>query len=205
MYVFCWGTCRACLANEKLLWISLWAFQEGLARFLQSRHSKTVCFSKYIRDFSGAWLWQGLSAVVSQVVSSLGCTSRKVLSGIDTGLLGLCLSGVLHKIASESCYLLTALPRLAQNNVGCGEASLLLKVLTLAPAVQPWQGGQQSPNNPLHCTDPASHPPVCPQSKTQERPPTACLGSTNSSLTWHLPDLPGSIHSLSLTPCHKMK
>lgn len=73
----------------------------------------------------------GLSAVVSQVVSLLGCTSRKVLSGIDTGLLGLCLSGVLHKIASESCYLLTALPRLALNNVGCREASLL-KMLTLA-------------------------------------------------------------------------
>lgn len=55
----------ACLANEKLLWIPLWAFQEGLARFLQSRHGETVCFSKYVRDFSGAWLWQGLSAVVS--------------------------------------------------------------------------------------------------------------------------------------------
>lgn len=106
----------ACLANEKLLWIPLWAFQEGLARFLQSRHGKTVCFSKYIRDFSGAWLWQGLSAVVSQVVSLLGYTNRKVLSGVDTGLLGLYLSRVPAQIqprliASESCYLLTALPR----------------------------------------------------------------------------------------------
>lgn len=112
--VFCWGTCRACLANEKLLWIPLWAFQEGLARFLQSRHGKTACFSKYIRDFSGAWLWQGLSAVVSQVVSLLGYTNRKVLSGIDMGLLGLSLSRVPTRIqprliASESCYLLTAL------------------------------------------------------------------------------------------------
>lgn len=171
-YVFCWGTCRACLANEKLLWIPLWAFQEGLARFLQSRHSKTVCFSKYIRDFSGAWLWQGLSAVVSQVVSLLGCTNRKVLSGIDTGLLGLCLSGRLHKTVSESCYLLTALPRLTWNNGGCGEASLP-KMLTVAPAVQPWQGGQRSPNNPLRPTEPPSHPPLCPQSKTQQGPPTA--------------------------------
>lgn len=42
--VFCWGTCRACLANEKLLWIPLWAFQKGLARFLQSRHGKTSVF-----------------------------------------------------------------------------------------------------------------------------------------------------------------
>lgn len=55
----------ACLPNEKLLWVPLWAFQEGLARFLQSRHGETVCFSKYVRDFSSAWLWQGLSAVVS--------------------------------------------------------------------------------------------------------------------------------------------
>lgn len=116
LWVSCWGTCRACLANEKLLRIPLWAFQEGLARFLQSRHGKTVCFSKYIRDFSGTWLWQGLSAVVSQVVSLLGYTNRKVLSGTDTGLLGLSLSRVPAQIqprliASESCYLLTALPR----------------------------------------------------------------------------------------------
>lgn len=114
--VFCRGTCRACLANEKLLWIPLWAFQEGLARFLQSRHGKTVCFSKYVRDFSGTWLWQGLSAAVSPVVSLLGYTNRKVLSGTDTGLPGLSLSRVPAQIqprliASESCYLLTALPR----------------------------------------------------------------------------------------------
>lgn len=121
-----------------------------------------MCFSKYIRDFSGAWLWQGLSAVVSQVVSLLGCTGRKVLSGIDTGLLGLCLSGVLHRRASESCYLLTALPSFTQNSTGCGEASLL-KMLRLMPH---WQGGQQSPNDPLHSTEPPFHPPVCPQRKT---------------------------------------
>lgn len=114
--VFCRGTCRACLANEKLLWIPLWAFQEGLARFLQSRHGKTVCFSKYVRDFSGTWLWQGLSAAVSLVVSLLGYTNRKVLSGTDTGLWGLSFSRVPAQIqprliASESCYLLTALLR----------------------------------------------------------------------------------------------
>lgn len=88
LHAFCRGSCRACLANEKLLWISLWAFQEGLARFLQSRHSKTVCFSKYIRDFSGTWLWQGLSAVVSQVVSLLGVQAGRCCQALIQGCSG---------------------------------------------------------------------------------------------------------------------
>lgn len=158
LVVFCWGTCRACLANEKLLWIPLWAFQEGLARFLQSRHGKTACSSKYIRDFSGAWLWQGLSAVVSQVVSLPGYTNRKVLSGIDTGLLGLSLSRVPTQIrpwliASESCNCLTALQgsiRLHTNDVSCRKAFLQRQPTLLqptAPLAAP-QEGEQSQNDP---------------------------------------------------------
>lgn len=173
VYVFCWGTRRACLANEKLLWIPLWAFQEGLARCFQSRHGKTVCFSKYIRDFSGTWLWQGLSTVVSRVVSLLGCTNRKVLSGIDTGLLGLSLSGVpaqiqARLIASESCYLLTALPRSGparskQRGLRRSFPAEDAGPRTGSPPVgQPLQGGQQSPNNPSRSTEPPSHPPPCP-------------------------------------------
>lgn len=174
LVVFCWGTCRACLANEKLLWIPLWAFQEGLARFLQSRHGKTACSSKYIRDFSGAWLWQGLSAVVSQVVSLPGYTNRKVLSGIDMGLLGLSLSGVPTQIrprliASESCYCLTALqgsirPHTHTNDVGCRKAFLQRQptLLQPTPRLAAPRGGEQSPNDPLRSTEPPPHPPTCP-------------------------------------------
>lgn len=115
-----------------------------------------MCFSKHVRDFSGAWLWQGLSAVVSQVVSLLGYTNRKVLSGIDMGLRGLSLPRVPAQIqprliASESCYMLTALPSSSHHSpkyTGCGEASLQ-KMLTLA-----WL---TPPNNPLHPTEPPSH------------------------------------------------
>lgn len=113
---------------------------------------------------------------LSQVVSLLGQTNREVLSGINTGLLGLYLSGVPAQIpprliASESCYPLTAWPRSshahtrAQTSVGRGEASLQ-EMLTLAWLTP--QGGQRSPNNPQSHRLTLLRVP-----KTRERPPAA--------------------------------